>query len=239
MSFLARLSSDRASIILETALCLPLYFVLLIFLIDMPQIMAHRQSLLGVARLHADVKARNFGYAPMITEDLCKRLFWGDATTITKVEWQDNQQPATHDKGKMSRPAKIVDAYTSFSIGEGDGLLATATKLLGQGLVNILSGGSIKNFLTKVFTTDIFYSSCPQVAIKTILPAEFYAGVMGLEPTENHPMRVKCPAPCWQPSGNCAQEAKKTVFGKIGDKISKAIGWVKKFVTLPGFDFKI
>jgi hypothetical protein len=110
-------------------------------------------------------------------------------------------------------------------------------KLLGQGFIDILSGGSIKNFLTAVFATDVFYSSRPRVAIKTILPPEFYAVVMNLELTEDKTMFVECPAECWQPGGNSAQEAEQTVFGKIGGEITKAIGWVKKFVNLPSLDF--
>jgi len=234
MSFLTKLKNDRASIILETALCLPLYFVLLIFLVDVPQIMAHRQSLLGLARLDADIKARNFGFAPMLNEDLCKRLFWNQSNQIQSVELMGGQQEDIVNQKTNSKLAEFVEKYTSFKADESDGVMATALKFLGNTFKEIMSGNSITTFLNNVFATDIFYRSNPRIAINTILPPEFYAMVMDLEVDKN--LYVACPYDCWQPSGNTAQNPGQTPLGSVGDKINKAIGWVKKFISLPNFD---
>lgn len=235
MSFLARLSSDRASIILETALCLPLYFVLLIFLVDVPQIMAHRQSLLGVARLDADVKARYIGYAPMITEDLCKRLFWNQSNQILSVEFMDVQHKDAFDYGTKSKLAEGINNKNFFQANHSNSFFDRINLFTGNIFEDILSGGSLRYFLDEIFATDVFYWSRPRVAINTVLPQEFYAVVMNLERDKN--LYVVCPCDCWQPSGNSAQEARQTVFGNVGEIINTAIGWVTSLVGLPNLDF--
>ncbi|NMA19682.1 MAG: pilus assembly protein [Lentisphaerae bacterium] len=234
MSFRTKLGSDRASIILETALCLPLYFVLLIFLVDVPQIMAHRQSLLGLARLHADVKARNFGFAPMLKEDFCKRLFWDNPGRVQSIELMGAHKEDTFDKGTESKLAGWGKNKSFFSSDNSSDLLNMVKSLIGDCLDGILTGGSVNNFFDEIFATDVFYRSCPRIAVTTVLPPEFYAVVMNLEVDKN--LYIDCPYDCWQPSGNSAQEAKQTVFAKIGKIINNFIRWLKVILGLDGLN---
>jgi hypothetical protein len=106
--------------------------------------------------------------------------------------------------------------------------------LIGDCLDGILTGGSVNNFFDEIFATDVFYRSCPRIAVTTVLPPEFYAVVMNLEVDKN--LYIDCPYDCWQPSGNSAQEAKQTVFAKIGKIINNFIRWLKVILGLDGLN---
>lgn len=235
MSFLARLNNDRASIILETALCLPLYFVLLIFLIDMPQIMAHRQSLLGVARLDADIKARNLGDASMLEENQYIDFFWSQTSKVKNLQNinqseqidSDLKQLFTYTENDFANTG-VLEQYPAFAA-------LSHTRRIVAAIFNLLSFGAETHFIQRVFNTDVFYSSCPKIGIETILPAEFYAAVMNLEMKEA--LYVDCPARCWQPGGNSAQKVGLTLFGRIGRMINTSMGWLRFFIPIPNFNF--
>ncbi len=264
MSYRAQICSDRASILLETAICLPFYFVLLVFLVDLPQIMSHRQSLQGIARLEADIKARNFGDSSMVTESMCKNLFWHNPDQILKIENVGDVKNSTEDSSdeianeyptmlnaffcsdgqipvpdiEMILPQFLGDhPQISYGIQIGLNLVIEAFSFAKKylgALINLFTFGSISTFIDNIFFTDVFYRSSPRIAITTVLPPEFYAIVMGFNIDQK--MYVHCPYDCWQPSGNTAQNPGQTLFGKIGDKINDLVGWIKNLIPKPDFN---
>lgn len=236
MFFYERITDNRGAIVLETALCLPIYFILLAILIDVPLIMSYRQSLLGIARLHADIGARNCGETNIIDGELCRRLFLDQSTRIISV---NNIGVMTSENG-MVRQSTMSRFFTFENSGGDDsnGAVAQIKNMIGSTL-NVLLAGAPNHYLDNVFATDLFYSSQPQLSIITVLPPDFYAYVFGVEKEEC--LCLPCPGACWQPSADSAQHVGLTPFAAVGQMINNSLGFLKNFVkTIPSFgDFAL
>ncbi|MGI5923430.1 MAG: TadE/TadG family type IV pilus assembly protein [Lentisphaeria bacterium] len=229
MSFFKRISDNRGAIVLETALCLPIYFILLAILVDVPLIMSYRQSLLGIARLHADIGARNDGTADILDEELCRRLFLDQSTKIISVQNLDNMT----ERNRMVRKSSMARIFTfQNSDGDSSGTAAQIKNMLGS-VFNVLLAGAPNHYLDNVFATDVFYCSQPQLFITTILPPDFYAYF--LETDGEECLCLSCPVECWQPSADSAQDVGETPFAKIGQMINDSLGFIRHFVKIPAF----
>ena len=193
-------NNDRGAVIVETALVIPIYLVLLLVCLDIPHLMLVKQRLVGVNRLSADLVCRGAGH---ISPKAVKLLFFDDSSRVDANGIQNNPE-SPHKTRVHSLADEFID-------GEWAGPVKKVSSLV-INIVDFLTGSLLTKYLKKVFGTDLYHAANFDAKIKLLLPKIAYRGWLEQDKTE---FVVDAWGPCYMPSCDTFQSRPDSLATKI------------------------
>jgi hypothetical protein len=158
------LRRDQGTILLETALVLPVFLCLLCFCMDLPRFLSVKQRVIGASRLVAEVRIRNGG-KNVVTPAQLGEWFFDDPSgqqVALKITLPENKYPL------ISGALKSLEDWLEGFLGK---LFVGVIKFL----ANLATGGALEPYVLNVFGRDVFYGGRVDAEVKTLLPARAYA----------------------------------------------------------------
>jgi len=215
-------TSDRGAVFIETAIVLPLYFILLAFCVDMPRLLAVRQRMYAASRLVAELKARDAEvdtspdvWGRKITDQdlhqwLMKDISGSSAENLAPVDCDPERQPVIAEMitGVVSPGGSVVEK-------------------LGNAIANFVTGGEKSFYVDRVFRNDKFYGARVGAKVKTLLPAAFYRTFMEIPMGSDGEFLIAPPDACYVPSYWPAQEYETAnPLSWIGEGFGGLLSWL-------------
>ena len=224
------IKSERAAVFIETAMVLPLFFILLGICVDLPRLLVIRQRLVGASRLLAEFRARSG--EPAIEPSAVYRHFgmadYCSSSDLFFDEVQTRPTSLSKELGKID--FGLADAITD-KLGLGGGFVKemakNAIKSFISSLLSAITGGELPAFFTDVFAADKFYSGRVTAQVKTILPAPFYRMFMNME-MKHGKYHLGPGRACYMPAMQVAQKPRQ--FTNLASVFGNFINGVKQWI---------
>ena len=196
---------NRGAVIVETALVVPIYLVLLLICLDIPHLMLVKQRLIGVNRLSADLVCRGANHLP---PEAVKLLFFADSSRVDANGIQNN--PETPQKTRVHNLVKeFIDGEWAGPVGKVSSLVIN--------IVDFLTGSLLTKYLENLFATDLYHAANFDARIKLLLPQIAYKGWLKQDKTE---FVVDAWRPCYMPNSDTFQSRPNSLAGTISSFIS-------------------
>ena len=218
MTLTKAITSERGAVFVETAIVLPLYFIMLGICVDMPRLLAFRQHLMGASRMAAELDARGVTRGP-----------GGGA-----VDWSEKDaKEALHGwfLGRMCDDPESISVKTSTQRPAVSGKI----RELGNRFNNLLGGmgekvsgfltlGEKSAFFDDVFEEDKLFGAKVTAKVNVILPPAFYKSIMNMDLDKDGQLKLSAPYTCYMP--NCNSDQKNTSKNPIADMVD----WIRGFM---------
>ncbi|HPN85157.1 MAG TPA: TadE/TadG family type IV pilus assembly protein [Victivallales bacterium] len=199
------LRNKKGAVILETALVMPIFMLLLCFCVDIPRIISLRQRAWGAQKLISEIRARNNGTLTADANNM--KNFFFDDNIASNVSVAIN---ASTDRKTLISDVADLENWIQNDIWK---FFTGVLKFLG----NIITGGNLEPYFFNVFETDKLYSGSVTLSAPTILPSDAYNefGKVPAPTTQISPSYT-----CYSPSLDSCKYTGESFVGKLIDWIN-------------------